>query len=134
VPLTVVAKGHQRVTDNELRQLLNTHAFCLLPSAYEGYGHSLHEAYGCGQIVLTTAAAPMNETTPAIFIPAQHTRTHHCGVLHEVSASAVRRAITAALALTDDERQAMSQQVRAAFEADRATFHANLDRVLETRL
>ena len=26
-------------TDAELRHLLNTHAFCLLPSAYEGYGH-----------------------------------------------------------------------------------------------
>ena len=46
----------------------------------------------------------------------------------------MRRAIRTALALTDDERQAMSRQVRAAFEADRATFHANLDRVLETRL
>ena len=46
----------------------------------------------------------------------------------------VRRAIKTALALTDDERQAMSRQVRAAFEADRATFHTNLDRVLETRL
>ena len=55
-------------------------------------------------------------------------------MLHEVSGKDVARAIQRALALTDDERQAMSQQVRAAFEADRATFHANLDRVLETRL
>ena len=134
VPVTIVAKDHQRVTDAELRQLLNSHTFCILPSAYEGYGHSLHEAYGCGQVVLTTDAAPMNETRPAIFIRSQHARTHHRGVLHEVSGSAVRLAIKSALALTEAERQTMSQQVRAAFEADRATFHANLDRVLETRL
>jgi len=122
------------VTDDELRQLLNSHAFCLLPSAYEGYGHALHEAYGCGQVVLTTDAAPMNETQPAIFIRSQSTRPHHCAPMHTVTSQGVRRAIRTALALTDAERQTMSQQVRAAFEADRATFHANLDRVLETHL
>jgi len=135
VPVTVIAQGHQaRVTDDELAQLLNAHLFCLLPSAYEGYGHSLHEAYGCGQVVLTTDAAPMNETAPAILIRPQHRRTHHCGVLHEVSGKDVARAIQRALALTEAEIASMSQQVRAAFDADRALFHANLDRVLEARL
>jgi len=123
-----------RVTDDELRQLLNSHTFCLLPSAYEGYGHSLHEAYGCGQVVLTTNAAPMNETQPAIPIRPQQVRRHHCGLLHEVTGRGVAKAISRALSLSDDERQAMSRQVRSAFEADRALFHANLDRVLETRL
>lgn len=134
VPLTVVAEGHQRVTDEELRHLLNSHMFCVLPSAYEGYGHALHEAYGCGQVVLTTNAPPMNETRPAIFITTLQRRTHHCGVLHEVTGRSVGRAMRAAMALTDDQVRTMSQQVRAAFDADRAVFQANLDRVLEARL
>lgn len=132
VPVTVIAEGHQqRVSDEELAQLQNTHLFCLLPSAYEGYGHSLHEAYGCGQVVLTTDAAPMNETGPAILIPPQHRRTHHCGVLHEVSGKAVAHAIRHALALSDDEIATMSQEIRAAFAFQRAQFQQNLDRVLE---
>lgn len=147
VPVTIVSAHpvwppsahvteHKRVTDAELRHLINSHAFCLLPSAYEGYGHSLHEAYGCGQIVITTDAPPMNETRPGIFVPSlpHKRRTHHCGVLHEVTGKGVAKAMRAALALSDTERAAMSQQVRAAFEADRAAFHANLDRILETHL
>jgi hypothetical protein len=130
VPLTVVTEA-SRVTDGELRLLLNSHAFCLLPSAYEGFGHSLHEAYGCAQVVLTTAAAPMNEVGPAILIPTVGGIRQHCGVLHRVTGAAVAQAIRRALALTPDERAAMGQGVRAAFERDRATFARNLDAELE---
>lgn len=134
VPVTVIATGYQRVTDEELRVLLNTHAFCLLPSAYEGFGHSLHEAYGCAQVVLTTAAAPMNEIGPAILIPPQSHRMHHFGPMHLVTDRAVARACRRATAMTDAEIATWGAQVRAAFERNRATFHANLDRVLETHL
>ena len=135
VKVTVIAQGHQaRVTDDELAQLQNAHTFCLLPSAYEGYGHSLHEAYGCGQVVLTTDAAPMNENGPAILIRPQHQRPHHRGVLHEVSGREVAKAIHRALALTEAEIATLSEQGRTAFAVQRAQFQSNLDRVLETRL
>lgn len=133
-PLTVIAAGYRRVTDEELRVLLNSHAFCLLPSKYEGYGHSLHEAYGCGQIVVTTDAPPMNEVGPALFIPPMSARPHHWGLLHDVSPRAVAKAIKRALALPAETRQQMSQEIRQAFERDRAAFHATLDRVLENHL
>jgi glycosyltransferase involved in cell wall biosynthesis len=134
VALTVLDNRERRVTDEELRQLLNSHAFCLLPSAYEGYGHSLHEAMGCGQIVITTNAPPMNELQPALFVrPSEH-RTHHCGVLHAVQGRHVAQTIARALALTDAERAEMSRQARATFEGERAQFQANLNRVLETHL
>lgn len=63
----------QRASDHELQLLMNTHLFHLMPSGYEGYGHSIHEALGCGGIVLTTNAPPMNEIggiDPLCLIPA----------------------------------------------------------------
>jgi hypothetical protein len=144
VPLTLVCSRqypvpasvtwHSRVSEDDLRHMLNAHAFCLLPSAYEGYGHSLHEAHGCGQIVLTTDAAPMNETQPIVPIRPHGGRPQRLAFMHDVTGKGVAKAITAALALTTEQRQEMSQQIRAAFEAERATFHANLDRLLEAHL
>jgi len=132
VKVTVVAQGHRvRVTDDELAALQNTHAFCLLPSAYEGFGHSLHEAYACGQVVLTTDAAPMNETGPAILIPPHARRPQRYGLMHAVTGQAVCTAIRHALALSDDEIARLSQASRAAFEFQRAQFQVTLDRVLE---
>jgi len=131
VPLTVIAHDTARVTDDELRTLLNSHAFCLLPSAYEGYGHALHEAYGCAQVVLTTDRAPMNETTPYIGIPSRHRRRHHAAGFYEVAGKDVARAIRQALALSEADRVTMGQQVRAAFLADRAAFQQTLDAVLQ---
>jgi hypothetical protein len=144
VPLTLVwakqrpappsVTWHPRVAEDELRQMLNSHAFCLLPSAYEGYGHSLHEAHGCGQIVLTTDAAPMNETQPIVPIRPHGGKPQRLAFMHDVTGKGVAKAIAKALALSDDERTVMSQQIRAAFESERATFHANLDRLLEAHL
>jgi len=137
VPVTVIARrpGEPlRVADAQLDHMLNAHAFCLLPSAYEGYGHSLHEAYGCGQVVITTDAAPMNETGPAILIPPDGCHPSRPDVLHRVlhrvTGAAVAAAMHRALALTDAEIATMSQEIRAAFAGQRAEFQANLDAVL----
>jgi hypothetical protein len=61
--------------------MMNRHRFHIMPSKYEGFGHYIHEAIGCGGIVLTTDARPMNEfrgiTRQALIEPgsqAQHAR------------------------------------------------------------
>jgi glycosyl transferase family 1 len=50
-----------RASEEELVQLMNSHLFHLIPSAYEGFGHALHEGVGCGALVITTDAPPMSE-------------------------------------------------------------------------
>jgi glycosyltransferase involved in cell wall biosynthesis len=50
-----------RATEEELVQLMNSHRFHVLPSAYEGYGHALQEGLGCGALMITTDAPPMSE-------------------------------------------------------------------------
>jgi len=51
---------YQRVSDEEIIQMMNSHMFHLIPSMYEGFGHCIHEALGCGGLVITTNAPPMN--------------------------------------------------------------------------
>lgn len=69
--LTIVSRKHkgqvpgitfyERVTDDELKFLQNSHLYHLYPSGYEGWGHALHEGLSVGATVLTLAAAPMDE-------------------------------------------------------------------------
>ena len=51
----------ERVPEEDLVKMFNSHRFHIMPSAYEGFGHSLNESLGVGALVVTTAAPPMDE-------------------------------------------------------------------------
>lgn len=50
-----------RIEWEDLKILINSAWFSICCSEYEGWGHYIHEALGCGSVVLTTDGAPMNE-------------------------------------------------------------------------
>jgi len=50
---------------------MNRCRYHLMPSQYEGYGVALWEGRSCDAIVVTTAAAPMNEGPAAALVPVQ---------------------------------------------------------------
>jgi hypothetical protein len=76
----------ERVSDEEIKRLQNSHRFHIYPSATEGFGHSLHESQGVGAFVLTTSAPPMNELPDALLIPAKKSGKYNLADLYEVSA------------------------------------------------
>ena len=134
VHLTLVAEHygpHRRETNDVIAGLLNSHQFHLMPSAYEGYGQVLHEAMGCGQIVITTDAPPMNELYPVLLIPSVSQKFHHAGQLHTVSAEGVAAAIAQALQLSADVVRSQSDWARQRFLQEKQTFHTNLNALLE---
>ena len=45
----------------ELKRLMNEHAVHVCPSSYEGFGHYINEARSVGSVIISTAAAPMDE-------------------------------------------------------------------------
>jgi glycosyltransferase involved in cell wall biosynthesis len=49
------------VSEQRLRNLMNTHGIHLCPSESEGFGHNIGEALSIGAYVVTTNAPPMNE-------------------------------------------------------------------------
>lgn len=133
VQLTVVGETH-RVADHELRCLMNSHFCQVMPSAYEGFGHVLHESQSTGQILITTDAPPMNEVTPSFCIPSVSTTTHHSAPLHKVSAMDVARAVKHVMDLPPLEVLKLSQEARAQFEKDQKYFSLALDDLLQSSI
>jgi len=130
VPLTLVAEP-TRVTNTHLAFMMNSHFCQIMPSAYEGYGHVLHEALGAGQIVITTDAPPMNELTPTVLVRSEGTRKHHAGLLHSVSARDVARAIHVVMKMSPSEAQQWSDRARAQFLQDEQDFQYALYELLK---
>jgi Glycosyl transferases group 1 len=130
VPLTLVSDKLGRLPDEQLAEMFNSHQFFLCPSAAEGFGHVLHEALGCGAVVITTDAAPMNEIAPALLIQPSSSRPHQLAQLHAVTTEAVAEAVVAALSMSDAELSNWRLAARAAYERECAAFSAALDREL----
>ena len=130
VPLTVVGEhtsSPRRVDHEELVQLMNSHFCHVMPSAYEGYGQVLHEAQGCGQVIITTDAPPMNEMPGTVLVPPVSYAVHHAGILHRVTATDVGKAVRKVLELPPTAVELMGHAHRAQFARDRRAFHTALD-------
>lgn len=56
-----IVYSYEKLEDEKIKYLQNTHLFHLSPSEYEGFGHQLNESKSAGGIVFTTDAPPMNE-------------------------------------------------------------------------
>ena len=98
-----------------------------MPSAYEGYGQVLHEAQGCGQVIITTDAPPMNEIQPAILVPSRKATPHHAWLLHAVESKDVACAVRKALSMSANVESVFRDDARSQFEFDRLLFNKALD-------
>jgi glycosyl transferase family 1 len=131
VELELISEKHsRRVSDEELTYAINRCQFFICPSQYEGFGMALHEALGCGAVVITMDAPPMNEIVPSLLIKPESSRPHNFGVLHTVAANAVKEAVETAMEYTDTEVSEWSELSRAAFENEVGQFSQALDAVL----
>lgn len=74
-------------------ELLNRHRYHILPSAYEGFGHALHEGMMVNATVVTTDAPPMNEFGCLAIVKSHPVREHHLGMLHHVAPVDVAEAV-----------------------------------------
>jgi len=51
----------ERLSDDDLETVMNSHVVHVCPSDREGFGHAINEAHSCGAVIITTDAPPMNE-------------------------------------------------------------------------
>ena len=115
-------------TDDEIIQLMNSHQFHLIPSMYEGFGHCIHEALGCGGLVVTTNAAPMNTYDGILrecMVPVSSMTARSLAQLNQVNPQAVAHMVREAVQIrwSHPERAAeLSAQARVAFLANREFF------------
>lgn len=118
---------HGRLDDAALRRLQNECAFHLCPSAYEGFGHTLHEALSVGAAILTTDAPPMGEVERAAArVAVARTEALRSATLHHVDADALAAAVASVAALPDNVLDDVRRDARAEFLAGNEAFVARL--------
>jgi len=116
----VLADG---LDEETFRHEQNRCLFHLCPSEYEGWGHTIHEALSVGAIVVSTDAAPMNETEGvAHLIEPVSSRTLRLATTNQVDGAGVRRAAEWCMDLTDEQVARYSRAARAAFERETRAF------------
>jgi hypothetical protein len=116
-----------RASEEELVELMNSHRFHVLPAAYEGFGHALHEGIGCGALMITTDAAPMSEFGGIVSdwkVPCVGKTRRSLADLAMVNFSGVMLASMKAVMASTNEKliERRSQEARQAFLAEREAF------------
>lgn len=105
--------------EDEFKVLQNTCLFHICPSQYEGFGHYIWEALSCGNIVISTNAAPMNEFIDESFgvlVDPSGFHRQHFGNMHHVTPEAINEAVKSVLTLSDDKIKEMSTNARLKWE------------------
>ena len=108
---------YDRISDDDLRVMMNSHLFHLCPSMYEGYGHMLHEGMGCGAIVITVDQPPMNEfgCPPDLYVKSSEERSHCLATLHIVPPVEIYEAVKRAVSMSSEQRATLSSLARQTF-------------------
>jgi glycosyltransferase involved in cell wall biosynthesis len=131
-PDNVTVLGRQDAA--ELKRLMNEHAVHVCPSSYEGFGHYINEARSVGSVIVSTAAAPMDELVGGEFgllagVASrgwQNLATHQ-HVDPEALAHCIRSAMACPLPLLVE----LGRHAREQYLKDGAAFEKNLIRLLK---
>jgi glycosyltransferase involved in cell wall biosynthesis len=119
--------------DAALRRLQNSHHYHLCLSEAEGWGHYIVEAMSVGAVALTTDAAPMNELVTAqrgMLIAADQGEQHNLARLALFRDSALEQAITHLSTLEHMQIEALGNQAREWFLANKSEFPERVRRAL----
>lgn len=128
-------KTYERVSDDEMKQIMNSHQFHILAAGYEGFGHALNEGLGTGAVVITTNHPPMNEfegVAKDLLVPYQDLIPELAAMRARVVAAPVRDAVKKALKLKPEQVSEISRNARASFLAQREEFRNNLRGVVDS--
>jgi hypothetical protein len=121
-----------RMTDEEVARSMNENLFHIMPSKYEGFGHYIHEAIGCGGIVITTDAAPMkdfNGIHKSCLIPVQRKDVRLEAFFNIVDPGNVATVVNRVARTPRAEWDAYRQVARQAFLDDREAFRSKFREV-----
>lgn len=126
-----------RFSEEERTREMNRCQFHIMPSKYEGFGHAIHEALGCGGVVITTDAAPMNSFAgiyKPLLIPVTSRMPVRAGVFNLVSARDLFMKVSQAAKLSKECISQISTEARAGFLQERENFRSSFAQVLRDRL
>ena len=126
-----------RVSDEVLAGVFNACQFHIMPSQYEGYGQALHEGIGCGAVILTTDAAPMNEATGIdrrFLILVIRTERWRLAKRNFVGGAGIADAVHRAAAMTPAQIAECGRLAREGFLQDREFFRKTFLELVDRRV
>lgn len=109
---------YKQISEDYLHYLLNVSWFHLMPSAYEGWGHSVWESMAVGSIPIVADSAPMNQVVKDERFRVGVDSYFSQGVVTKmarISASEVRRTIEAVSQLEKSELLELGATFRSQF-------------------
>lgn len=124
----------ERYTDAQVIEQMNRCMFHIMPSKYEGFGHYIHEAIGCGGTVLTTNAPPMNTINGidrSTLIQVEHEEIRLAAKFYHVSAEQIAHVVNRTAEVSEEWYTENSANARAAFLSDREFFRETFKKVVE---
>lgn len=120
------------ISDDDFSKLINCCMIHLCPSLYEGYGHYIWEAMSCGNVVITTNAAPMNEfiIDSRFLVETNKPWRHHQGMMHPPLVDSLVDVIGRVAAMDEAELLKVGEQNRALYLANDAAFRGRILNVI----
>lgn len=120
------------LSDDDFIKLINCCMIHLCPSLYEGYGHYIWEAMSCGNVVITTNAAPMNEfiTDRRFLVETNKPWRHHQGMMHPPLVDSLVDVIGRVAAMDEAELLKVGEKNRALYLANDAAFRERMLNVI----
>jgi glycosyltransferase involved in cell wall biosynthesis len=121
-----------RVTGQVLQRWMNESWFHLMPSEYEGYGHSLHESLSCGACVITTNAPPFREFQGCqLYVKSRFKHRYHAAPMHGIDEDALAATVKRAWSYDDLRLWDIARQARAAFDIETIAFRERLAEIFQ---
>jgi hypothetical protein len=132
-PLPNVRYETDYVPAERLRQLENECEIHVIPSQVEGYGHVIGEAMGCGAVVVTTDAPPMNELVRpdrGVLIRVARSEPMRLSRKNFVDVGDLEAKLNMIFAMSPERRAELGRNARAWYEAQDLRFQRNLEAFL----
>jgi len=122
------------VPAHRLQELQNECEVHVIPSQAEGYGHVIGEAMGCGAIVVTTDAPPMNELVEpdrGVLVRVARSEPMRRSMRSYVDVGDLEAKMDQVFSMSPQRRAEMGRSARAWYEAQQKRFESSLRAFLE---
>jgi hypothetical protein len=133
-PLPNVRYETDYVPDKRLQELQNECEVHVIPSQAEGYGHVIGEAMGCGAVVVTTDAPPMNELVTqerGVLIRVARSEPMRRSMKNYIDVSDLEVKLNHVFAMLPEGRAELGRNARSWYETQHARFESSLAAFLD---